>query len=77
MENINMNNYPIRAYGRTQLAQIYFPEMTPDAAYRKLKSWIEGCTELKKALGRLGYGSRQRMYTPAQVAAIFDLLGEP
>lgn len=67
----------VRTYGRTELAQAYFPNMTPGAAYRKLKSWIESCSELAGRLAQLGYNRRRRSYTPAEVAAIFDLLGEP
>lgn len=32
--------FRIRAYGRTELAQLYCPTLTPGAAYRKLRQWI-------------------------------------
>lgn len=73
----NLSTSIIRAYGRTELAQAYFPNMTPDAAYRKLRGWIKGCRGLAERLAQLGYNRRRRSYTPAEVAAIFDLLGEP
>ena len=31
-----METFVIRAYGRTELAQCYFPNLSPQSAYRKL-----------------------------------------
>ena len=55
----------MRLYGRTELAQLYCPELTPDAAWRKLKRWITG------------YAPSQRSFTPKMVEHIFYYLGEP
>ena len=38
-----MNEFKIRAYGRMELAQLYSPELTDIAAYRKMKKWISLC----------------------------------
>lgn len=73
MENI----FKIRAYGRTELAQVYFPRMNACAAYRKLMGWVRGCPDLVKAFKQLGHNPRRRTFTPAEVTAIFNLLGEP
>ena len=35
-----MKEFTIRAYGRMELAQLYSPELTDIAAYRKMKKWI-------------------------------------
>lgn len=67
----------IRAYGRTELAQCYLPHLTPEAAWNKLKIWIYIHPHLSATLLRLGYNGHQRTFTPAQVKAIFDALGEP
>ena len=32
----SMETFTIRAYGRTELAQFYFPGLNPQTAYRKL-----------------------------------------
>lgn len=34
-----MKEFTIRAYGRMELAQLYSPELTDIAAYRKMKKW--------------------------------------
>ena len=54
-------DFRIRSYGRTELAQLYNPCLTPKAAYRKLVGWID----------------HSRSYTPAQVREIVEALGEP
>ena len=33
----SMETFTIRAYGRTELAQFYFPGLNPQTAYRKLQ----------------------------------------
>ena len=35
-----MIEFKIRAYGRMELAQLYSPELTGIAAYRKMNKWI-------------------------------------
>ena len=35
-----MENFTIRSYGRTELAQCYFPDLNPQVAHRKLQGWI-------------------------------------
>lgn len=66
------NAFKIRSYGRTELALLYFPHHCPDAAYRKLKSWLL----LNPTLRPIAH-SRQRTYTPLQVEEIVNQLGEP
>ena len=69
--------FKIQQYGRTELAQIYFPDITPDSAWKKLKHWIDINHPLTEALRALGYSSHCRTFTPAQVEAIVHFLGEP
>jgi len=68
-----MNSFEIRTYGRTELAQLYCPDLCPESAYRKLKHWID----LRAGLSALGLSPRSRSYTPAQVSLIVGALGEP
>lgn len=75
--NEEMNPFVIRTYGRTELAQLYCPNLCPEAAFRKLKHWIDLCPGLRDGLSDLGVSSRSRSYTPAQVRLIVELLGEP
>lgn len=64
--------FTIRSYGRTELAQLYAPHLQPFSAYRKLMSWIR----LNPTLRPLA-NQKQRCFTPAQVAKIIEVLGEP
>jgi hypothetical protein len=67
----------IREYGRTELAQLYFPMLCTDAAWRKLKKWINLNTILKAKLQQQNYQEGTRSFTPRMVACIFEELGEP
>ena len=49
-----MKEFKIRAYGRMELAQLYSPELTGIAAYRKMKKWILRCPGLLQRLYDLG-----------------------
>lgn len=72
-----MNEFKIRAYGRMELAQLYSPELTDIAAYRKMKKWISLCPGLLQRLYDLGYESKCRSFIPLEVRVIVDALGEP
>lgn len=71
-----MNN-TTRTYGRTELAQLYCPDLTAGAAWRKLKRWIGLNRDLTQKLQKLGYTHSQRTFTPKMVEHIFYYLGEP
>ena len=70
-------NSTTKTYGRTELAQLYCPELTADAAWRKLKRWIALNLDLTRELQKLGYTPSQRTFTPKMVEHIFYYLGEP
>ena len=62
----------IKTYGRSELAQLYFPGLLQKSAWQKLKSWLE----LNPRLRNLAALTR-RTFTPAEVALIYSELGEP
>lgn len=66
-----------RAYGRTELAQLYSPNIGPHAAWQKLKQWMAVHPTLMQQLQAEDYSPRQRTFTPDQVSLIVGALGEP
>ncbi len=72
-----MIEFKIRAHGRIEPAQLYSPELTSIAAYRKMNKWIIRCPGLQQRLYDLGYQPQRRSYTPLEVRVIVDALGEP
>lgn len=72
-----MQPFTIRSYGRTELALLYSPQISPDAAWRKLHRWIDRYPGLTDRLRALGYDGHTRSFTSQQVRAIVDALGEP
>ena len=67
----------VRTFGRTELAQLYSPDLTAEAAWKKLKRWITLNGDLTARLTELGYTPSQRSFTPKMVEQIFHYLGEP
>lgn len=74
MDNVK---FKVSKYGRTELAQLYSPDISPASAWSKLKKWIELSPGLTERLQSLGYNGTTRSFTPAQVQAIVNALGEP
>lgn len=62
---------------KSDVAQKYFPHITPHSAVNKLMSIITDDTVLAHQLRSLGYRPTQRFFSPAQLTAIFSRLGEP
>ena len=67
----------IRPYNKSELAQAYAPEISPQSALNRLALWIRTNRQLTEALRKTDYRVTQRMYTSRQVALIFEYLGEP
>ena len=62
----------LNTYGRSELAQLYFPTLLQKSAWQKLKSWLT----LNPALRSL-VNLPRRTFTPAEVQLIYNQLGEP
>ena len=65
-------NFTIRAYGKSELAMMYFPDLTKETAIRKLRLWLSVNPRLRKLISK-----KLRSYTPKQVRLIVEELGEP
>lgn len=72
-----MENFEIRSYGRTELAQCYLPDLNSQVAYRKLQCWIDCYPHLREELNAMGVNPKSRTYLPAQVRLIVKAIGEP
>ena len=66
------SEFKIRAYGKTELALLYAPELTQSGALKKLRRWMRINPRLRQLLRVKG-----RVYTPKQVRRIVEELGEP
>lgn len=65
------------ACSKSELAQRYLPHVSPPAARRMLRAWIDKNADLKAVLEKTGYNDKTVMLTPAQVQLHYDYLGEP
>lgn len=72
-----MENFPIRAYSKKELALMYFPDSTPETAVKHLMALVRRNDMLWDELQEMGYYSRSKTFTPRQVQAVIDWLGAP
>ena len=72
-----MNETPIRAYSKQELAQTYFPDIAPRSAVNRLLAWIDRCQPLSQALHEAGYRKTSKWFTPHEVGLIVHYLGDP
>jgi len=69
-----MKNEPfvIRAYGKSELAMKYFPDLTKESAMKKFRNWLRINPRLRKLVSK-----NSRNFTPKQVRIIIEEVGEP
>jgi hypothetical protein len=72
-----METFIIRAYTKKELALMYFPDSMPRTAVNHLMAWINRCAQLLEQLQATGYQPTCKAFTPRQVKAIVEHLGEP
>lgn len=82
MENKNKeekrdDGFELRAYDKVELAQLYCPGRTPEAAGKTLWRWMKKCQPLMDALREDGYDSSRHRFLKKEVRLITSFLGEP
>lgn len=70
-------SFKIRPYTKKELALLYFPDSNPRTAVNHLMAWIRRCPQLWEQLRSMGYYSNAKGFTPREVKAIVEQLGEP
>ncbi len=71
-------DFQIRVYLKTELAQLYAPHLTPDAALRKMRKWIHRNPDLYRQLYDEGNeGKNEQAYSKRQVEIIVRYLDTP
>ena len=69
---MDLCNHNAQSYGRSELAQRYFPNIQPQSAWLKLKSLLQENPDLAH-LSQL----KRRTFLPREVNIIYQHLGQP
>jgi hypothetical protein len=69
--------FEYRSYRKWELGMLYSPDLTPDAARKRLMNWIALQPDLVETLHRYGLRDSSKTFTPIQVRLIVEALGEP
>ena len=73
-----MTEFKVKAYGKSELALLYFPDASSaHTAVNHLMSWIRRNPQLKEQLEKMGYRKSAKFFTPKEVKLIVEYLGEP
>ena len=64
--------FTIRAYGKSELAMLYFPYVKANSALKQFKVWLRCNPRLRPLIHVKG-----NFYTPRQVRKIVEEVGEP
>ena len=78
-ENSESEAYPfeIKAYLKSDLAQLYFPCLSAEAALRKLRRWINFNPSLHHELYEGPEGKNDQIFSKRQVAVLVKYLERP
>jgi len=69
--------FEVHTYGFNELAQLYFPNISPASASRKFGQWIYSNTQLMQSLTELNWKKRSKFFTPKQVKALIGHFDPP
>ena len=72
-----MKSLKIQSYAFGQLAQLYYPDRSPQSASRLFREELTQTRGLLKALEAVGYKPYCKVLTRGQVKTIVQFLGEP
>ena len=64
--------FVIRAYGKSELAMLYFPKSSKATAMKLFRWWLKINPRLRKITV-----NKKQYYTPKQVKMIVEEIGEP
>lgn len=76
MEKIE-EDFHIRVYLKTELAQLYAPHLDPEAALRKMRKWIHRNPDLYRELYEGAEGKNEQAYSKRQVEILVRYLDAP
>ena len=72
-----MTTFKIKTYGKTELAKLYFPELSPPSAYKRLARKIAATPQLRSQLNETQKVRRRWYFFPKEVRRIVEALGAP
>ena len=69
---MNEEKFIIRAYGKSELAMLYFKNYTQESAMTRFREWLRVNPRLRHLIDR-----NRHFYTPKEVKMIVGEVGEP
>lgn len=73
----NEEEFKLRTYKKSELAMMYFPNVSKEAASRNFRRWMTRCSMMMKELDAMGYDKNRQYLLKPEVEVIVKHLGEP
>ena len=67
----------IKIYTKSELAQLYYPHLSPHIAVGMLMRKVNHSLPLLEALKREGYKNRNKTFSMRETLLVYEYLGEP
>lgn len=75
--NRNDEEFKVRTYKKSELALMYFPNSTKEAASRSFRRWLTRSSAMMNELDNVGYDKNRQYLLKTEVEIIVKYLGEP
>lgn len=72
-----VQEFRLKTYKKSELAMMYFPDVSKETASRNFRRWIKHCAPMVKELEALGYDKNRQYLVKTEVEIIVKHLGEP
>lgn len=78
MKNLQTEQeFRLKTYKKSELAMMYFPDVTKASASKNFRRWIRNCHPMMQELEAMGYDKNRQYLLKAEVEVIVKHLGEP
>lgn len=72
-----MKEFRVKCYRKSELAYLYFPDLSSASGVQKLTRWIKKCADLSARLQAIDYNVQCQCLSVQEVRLIVEYLGEP
>lgn len=74
---MNELKFVVKCYGKVELAQMYFPDLSKKVSVAKLRRWMRNCRPLMEELLTGDFHPKTKTFSAREVRLILRYLGEP
>ena len=74
---MNHPDFVLKCYNKQELAQMYFPDLSPHASVNKLRRWMLRCQPLMNEILATDFHPKSKAFSVREVRLITYYIGTP